>query len=90
MPKLFSRFGKLSRTANINHEGIGLGLTIVKSIIEQHDGFVNANSDGEGKGSTISFEIKIGLAPVTVPAIKSRPLSQIAAPEEVRIEVPAI
>ena len=30
LAKLFSRFGKLQRTADVNHEGIGLGLTIVK------------------------------------------------------------
>ena len=30
LSKLFSRFGKLHRTAEMNHEGIGLGLTIVK------------------------------------------------------------
>ena len=30
MPKLFTRFGKLHRSAEMNHEGIGLGLTIVK------------------------------------------------------------
>ena len=30
IPKLFSRYGKLHRTAENNHEGIGLGLTIVK------------------------------------------------------------
>ena len=30
IPKLFNRFGKLHRTAEMNHEGIGLGLTIVK------------------------------------------------------------
>ena len=35
LTKLFSRFGKLHRTANLNHEGIGLGLTIVKQIVEQ-------------------------------------------------------
>ena len=29
-PKLFTRFGKLHRTAEINSDGIGLGLTIVK------------------------------------------------------------
>ena len=29
-PKLFTRFGKLQRTAQINSEGIGLGLTMVK------------------------------------------------------------
>ena len=32
--KLFNRFGKLHRTAEMNHEGIGLGLTIVKQIVE--------------------------------------------------------
>lgn len=31
-PKLFTRFGKLHRTAEMNSEGIGLGLTIVKEI----------------------------------------------------------
>ena len=34
IPKLFNRFGKLHRTAQMNHEGIGLGLTIVKQIVE--------------------------------------------------------
>ena len=30
IPKLFTRFGKLHRTAHMNSEGLGLGLTIVK------------------------------------------------------------
>ena len=34
IPKLFSRFGKLHRTAEMNNEGIGLGLTIVKGIVK--------------------------------------------------------
>lgn len=34
-PKLFTRFGKLHRTAVMNSEGIGLGLTIVKHIVEK-------------------------------------------------------
>ena len=33
MAKLFSRFGKLQRTAKMNSEGIGLGLTIVQQIV---------------------------------------------------------
>ena len=36
--KLFTRFGKLLRSAEMNHEGIGLGLTIVKQIVDQCDG----------------------------------------------------
>ena len=34
IPKLFTKYGKLQKTANINAEGIGLGLTIVKQIVE--------------------------------------------------------
>ena len=33
-PLLFSKFGKLQRTAEMNSEGIGLGLTIVKQIVQ--------------------------------------------------------
>ena len=32
--KLFNKFGKLQRTAQMNSEGIGLGLTIVKEIVQ--------------------------------------------------------
>jgi len=56
-PKLFTRFGKLQRTAKLNSEGIGLGLTIVKSIIEKAEGSVHAFSEGVGKGSVFSFAI---------------------------------
>ena len=35
---LFSKFGKLQRTADLNNEGIGLGLTIVKQIVDNCGG----------------------------------------------------
>lgn len=38
MRKLFTRFGKLKRTAAMNSEGLGLGLTIVKQIVESAGG----------------------------------------------------
>ena len=46
--KLFSKFGKLHRTADINSEGLGLGLTIVKQIVEAGGGQVNVESEGQG------------------------------------------
>ena len=44
LPKLFSKFGKLHRTANMNSDGIGLGLTIVKQIVEKSGGKVSVKS----------------------------------------------
>ena len=61
LPKLFSKFGKLHRTADMNHEGIGLGLTIVKQIVEKSDGHITAESEGIGKGSLFIFSMKMDM-----------------------------
>ena len=58
-PKLFNRFGKLQRTADVNKDGIGLGLVIAKSIVEQQGGTIGVESRGEGYGSTFKFSISL-------------------------------
>ena len=57
IPTLFSKFGKLHRTAEINNAGIGLGLTIVKEIVERSGGFIKAESGGLNMGSVFTFTI---------------------------------
>ena len=59
IPKLFTRFGKLHRTAYMNNDGLGLGLTIVKNIVEASDGQIQVFSEGIGKGTTVCFDIKL-------------------------------
>ena len=59
MPKLFTRFGKLQRTAQMNSEGIGLGLTMVKQIVETSGGSVGVYSGGIDKGSVFSFTMEM-------------------------------
>ena len=57
--KLFSRFGKLHRTSKLNNDGIGLGLTIVKQIVEGSEGKISVFSEGDKKGSTFCFTMKM-------------------------------
>ena len=61
IPKLFNRFGKLHRTAEMNHEGIGLGLTIVKQIVEKCGGTIGGISEGIGHGTLFFFSMKMKL-----------------------------
>ena len=58
-PKLFSRFGKLKRTEEFNSEGMGLGLTIVKQIIEQSGGQIEVRSEGPGLGSLFILSMRM-------------------------------
>ena len=57
LPNLFTRYGKLQRTASMNHEGIGLGLNISKQIVEQTGGQIYASSLGLGFGSQFTFSM---------------------------------
>ena len=45
--KLFSYFGKLKRTANINSEGIGMGLMICQNLVKMNGGTISVHSNGE-------------------------------------------
>ena len=59
MNKLFSLFGKLRRTAEMNSEGIGMGLMICKNLVKMNNGTISAFSQGENKGSIFSFTMKM-------------------------------
>lgn len=62
LPHLFERFSQADGSAKRKHGGLGLGLSIVKNLVEMHGGTVQATSAGEGKGATFIVEI-----PVRVP-----------------------
>lgn len=52
---LFDRFARPDRGLARSRGGLGLGLTLVKGLVELHGGQVQAASDGPGKGSTFTF-----------------------------------
>jgi PAS domain S-box-containing protein len=53
IPHVFERFRQADASLTRTHGGLGLGLWLVKQIVEAHGGTADAQSDGVGKGSTI-------------------------------------
>lgn len=57
IPRLFELYAQVERSSNAKNSGLGLGLTLVRNLIELHAGHVSAFSDGEGKGTTFKVHI---------------------------------
>ena len=59
LPHVFDRFRQADSSSTRGHGGLGLGLTIVRHIVEQHGGRVMAESDGPGRGTTLIVELPV-------------------------------
>jgi PAS domain S-box-containing protein len=77
LPKIFELFMQVDRNLERAQGGLGIGLTLVKSLVELHGGSVTAASDGPGQGS--EFVVHLPLASASAPALpaveKERPAS---------------
>jgi PAS domain S-box-containing protein len=62
LPHVFERFRQADQKSTRHHGGLGLGLAIVRHLVELHGGTVEANSPGEGQGTT--FVVKLPLVAV--------------------------
>ena len=78
LPFVFERFRQADSSTTRNHGGMGLGLAIVRHLVELHGGSVDAESGGKGEGAT--FNVRLPVVPLQaapaphapVPAIQAR------------------
>ncbi|WP_016952553.1 chemotaxis protein CheB [Anabaena sp. PCC 7108] len=59
LPYVFERFRQADSSKTRVHEGLGLGLSIVRHLVELHGGTVQAESSGEGLGTTIIIQLPL-------------------------------
>jgi two-component system CheB/CheR fusion protein len=77
LPNIFDLFTQVDQSLDRSQGGLGIGLTLVKNLVELHGGSVEAHSDGPGQGS--EFVVRL---PVLVGARPPAPLE--ATPADVR------
>jgi PAS domain S-box-containing protein len=75
LPKVFELFSQSPRTLDRSQGGLGIGLTLVRNLVNMHHGSVTAESPGIGQGSTFTVTL-----PVSEPT--SAPSPPVPAPSE--------
>ena len=65
LPRLFGMFAQVDTSLERSRDGLGIGLTLVKTLVEMHGGSVEARSEGLGRGS--EFVVRLPLVEVAMP-----------------------
>jgi signal transduction histidine kinase/CheY-like chemotaxis protein len=77
VPRLFSLFGQVHPAAVGSRGGMGIGLAVVRRLVDLHSGTIDVHSDGLGAGST--FVVRLPLAPASGAATPAMPRSAASA-----------
>ena len=82
LPFIFDMYVQADQTVDRARGGLGIGLALVRHLVELHDGTVAASSDGEGYGSTFSVRLRKIPSPVMSSGV-SVPRERRATPRRV-------
>lgn len=71
LPQMFDAFRQADSSSTRSHKGLGLGLTIVRRLIELHGGTVRGESGGAGGGTIIEMTLPVATTPKSSAAIST-------------------
>jgi signal transduction histidine kinase len=84
MPHVFDGFRQADASASRAHGGLGLGLTIVKKLVELHGGRVEARSEGPGRGATFVVQLSCEAGQRPIAPVLATPATKLAEPPSLR------
>ena len=87
LPDIFELFTQAKRTPDRAQGGLGLGLALVRSMVDLHGGQVEAHSDGPGRGSCFSVALPLGADGAAHGAGHGEPDTALAAGPALRIMI---
>ena len=76
LPHVFERFTQAEASSSRTQPGLGIGLALVRHLVELHGGTVGVSSDGDGRGATFTVRLPV---PVTLERAPGRRLRRIPA-----------
>jgi signal transduction histidine kinase len=76
LPRVFEIYSQVDESLHHSRGGLGIGLSLVKSLVELHGGSVAAASEGDGRGS--EFTVRLPMATSAALPIASNPIVQAA------------
>jgi signal transduction histidine kinase len=77
LPSIFNLFTQLDRNSGRTQSGLGIGLALVKRLVEMHGGSVTAGSDGLGRGSEFLIRLPLFIRETDKAAQPLDPLSEL-------------
>ncbi len=83
MSRIFQRFGQADSSSTRRHAGLGIGLALVRHLVELHGGTVSAHSAGPGLGATFTVILPVAAVPALSPPAASENAG-VSGPEQVK------
>ena len=85
LPGLFEMFVQVDTSLERSRDGLGIGLTLVKTLVELHGGSIEARSDGPGRGSEFIVRLPAAATPREAPSVQAEAPAPVSVPRRVLV-----
>jgi len=85
LPWIFDMFAQVSDVLERSQNGLGIGLTLVKRLVDMHGGSVEARSDGPGRGAEFTVRLPVPTTTQAVAPVEPAPAAPHSIPRRVLV-----